>query len=378
MSIDALPELDTLSEAVEFCSLASEDVSVQEDTFSAAVPLRSAFSAGAASRVRPGANVFFNWQEHCEIAVREYQAARANVASSVRSDRAFLAAASDARDDTVLLQSQRYFASTRAGLRGLADTGTPRRRLLARAAGGRSGSGAAKGRSFESSQDAADVREQGWNTSDVVIGSERIEDKRLPPRFVGDGNVLLGGLLMHQTRRAQEVAALCAAQHARLALPCVNDLRATINTDASASKTAPFGQDPAFNVRSVLFSADAAVNMSAYYNDTEGSREMSILGFPRGFFSLPMPSYEAGYPLIFPVCIPAYTGSSCCLMHRRCCHIEVLPMRYAQLATLQWLSNSRLWPDIHVWYMLLQSCTSACFTATVWLCPAGAARDTCT
>ena len=93
----------------------------------------------------------------------------------------------------------------------------------------------------------------------------------------------------------------CAARFARFVPECTSAITARLARDASEYSTSPFGQDPAFNVRSVLYSATAANNVSAYYNTSAGSGDISIVGFPKGFFPVPFEGFEPGFPLMLPV-----------------------------------------------------------------------------
>ena len=95
---------------------------------------------------------------------------------------------------------------------------------------------------------------------------------------------------------------ICATPaFALFALPCADAVSALIATDGGTSATSPFGQDPAVNPTSVLYSEAAASNVSQYYNASAGSGEMSVFGFPRGFFSLAWPHMDPGFPVVFPV-----------------------------------------------------------------------------
>ncbi|KAG2483921.1 hypothetical protein HYH03_017242 [Edaphochlamys debaryana] len=94
-------------------------------------------------------------------------------------------------------------------------------------------------------------------------------------RAVGSGrNTVLGGLLLHQTRRPPP---------GREPGGCI-------------------GSDPAFNPRSRLFDADVAA--ADYYNTTKGSPELNAGGLPCAFVAEGLPSFgseglgAAGYPVV--------------------------------------------------------------------------------
>ena len=81
-----------------------------------------------------------------------------------------------------------------AGPNGAASTA---RRLLARA------SGRGKSQTAAGTVDAvrtADVTREGWDARDASIRSERLSRAPPPPRRVGAGNALLGGVLLRQVR----------------------------------------------------------------------------------------------------------------------------------------------------------------------------------
>lgn len=104
-----------------------------------------------------------------------------------------------------------------------------------------------------------------------------------------------------QVRSDNSLAGFCNARFALFALPCADAVSALIASDGGTSATSPFGQDPAVNPTSVLYSEAAASNVSQYYNASAGSGEMSVFGFPRGFFSFAWPRMDPGFPVVFPV-----------------------------------------------------------------------------
>ena len=71
-----------------------------------------------------------------------------------------------------------------------------------------------------------------------------------------------------------------------------------------------FGDDPAFNPSSSLFSPAAAIREAAFYNTTEGSSEVSLsTGYPQVFQHVPLPGLPNGYTVFFPVSSTAAVGA---------------------------------------------------------------------
>ena len=107
---------------------------------------------------------------------------------------------------------------------------------------------------------------------------------------------VVGGFLMHQTRNTAQPS--CDTGFAKLVLRCS---AAVIDTAASAQGRA-YGIDPAFNARSPLFNADVYEHAGDYYNVSDGSPQVSLLGVPYGVFARPLPDFgDDGFPVVFPV-----------------------------------------------------------------------------
>lgn len=192
-----LPDLRTAEDAADFCNVVRDGLQAQSSTFAHMAPVRQrligqlGLRSSASTR---GEN--FEWQDGCELALRAHTAAVNEDAVVVDSASSLLQAAAD---DTahVQVRSRRHFELTR-NMRGAREGLGAARRLLVRGSAGKSGSTAAKGRNFALSAQAGSVSGKGWNTSDVLISSARIDGRQLPPRVVGTGNVLVGGVLLHQ------------------------------------------------------------------------------------------------------------------------------------------------------------------------------------
>jgi hypothetical protein len=113
------------------------------------------------------------------------------------------------------------------------------------------------------------------------------------------GHALIAVLM--QARRGVDLEWLCSTAFASLSTVCTSAISAMLAKDAGQEPTAPFGQDPAFNPVSALFSEDAVANISAYYNASAGGCDISLVGFPKGFYSVPFVGQAAGFPVLFPV-----------------------------------------------------------------------------
>ena len=103
-------------------------------------------------------------------------------------------------------------------------------------------------------------------------------------------NVLVGGVLIHQTRRDRRSCG-AAANSPRDAQDWWHQgaARAPI---CNALSTAPFGVDPQFSPGSRLFVP--GLNASEFYEPDE----VNSRGVPMGFFSRPMRGYPPGFPVL--------------------------------------------------------------------------------
>ena len=209
-SLDVVPELNFQEAAVDFCTLAVQDTAVQESTFEATYPLSTVFRTSSSSVDN---SAFYTWQEQCELNLRDFLQTIANQTSVASGTNA-------AEDDQAVLQSlgggsgsislSRTLAFTTTQKRGLQRRG---RQLMRRGGGGRGGGSAAKGRAFQSQTAGANVGEQRWNTSDVAFRSATVNLTVLPERTIGDNNVLVGGLLMHQVLHSIILSTLWLQYH---------------------------------------------------------------------------------------------------------------------------------------------------------------------
>lgn len=111
----------------------------------------------------------------------------------------------------------------------------------------------------------------------------------------------------------------CSAAFARFTPACTNSVAAILSEDGGESTTYPFGQDPAFNSGSVVYSASVADNVTRYYNTSAGAVDISVTGLPRGFFTSPVPGLEPGFPIVLPVRVQAMgvTSKSACRRRAR-------------------------------------------------------------
>ena len=91
----------------------------------------------------------------------------------------------------------------------------------------------------------------------------------------------------------------CSSTFAKLRLDCGAFARSL--TAQSTSKVRPFGQDPAFNPSSRLFSAGALGAEGRYYNTSAGSDDLTAVGYPAAFFPRAVPGLPPGFPVFFPV-----------------------------------------------------------------------------
>eukprot|EP00892_Ulva_mutabilis_P001791 jgi/Ulvmu1/11612/UM008_0013.1 len=178
---------------------------------------------------------------------------------------------------------------------GGAGEGGPRRRLQARA----SAKGAAGAGGDRPAVQTATIEGLGWTTDNWEVGDARAAGAVTVPRHVGLGNVVLGGLFVHQTRQPWPMEAPCSGPFAKLRLDC--QLSARIQLLLGASELKPFGRDPAFNPSSSLFAADAVGTEGRHFNTTPGSTDLTEVGYPAAFFPRAVPDWPNGFPIMFPV-----------------------------------------------------------------------------
>eukprot|EP00892_Ulva_mutabilis_P000877 jgi/Ulvmu1/10790/UM069_0024.1 len=191
-----------------------------------------------------------------------------------------------------------------AGGRGGSGTDAVGRRLLARASSkATTGSGAAR-RAVPS----ATIAGLGWTTADWDVGDPRRQGPVLVSRYVGLTSVIVGGVLLHQTRTPQDKQTGCEGRYAKLQAQCTT-ITATLDRQlqslpinrSSPAPVQPFGVEPAFNPSSPLFTTDAVDIEARFFNTSPGSPDVSIVGYPAAFFPRRFSGYAHGFPVIFPV-----------------------------------------------------------------------------
>ena len=204
----SLPELQTAEDAADFCSIVRDDLQAQAGTFASMALVRARLSKRPGLRSSTAsAATRFEWHEGCELALRAHVATSQGFAVASTGGDAFLRTTADGSAQ-ICMRSVRSFVRSARGVHGVdapAEDSPPelagaqqRRRLRARAGGGKAGSNAAKGRNHAVTSGEGSVAGKGWNTSDVSIASARIWGRAMPVRQVGAGNALAGGMLLHQ------------------------------------------------------------------------------------------------------------------------------------------------------------------------------------
>ncbi|KAL0041497.1 hypothetical protein WJX79_005389 [Trebouxia sp. C0005] len=151
------------------------------------------------------------------------------------------------------------------------------------------------------------IYEQGQMVSSIparkAVGEQVIGRRHM----VGfDGNVVVGGLLIHQERRPvlaskrfESLASNSSIQGVELVDDCPVDMPQAL----CPLKVQPYGQDPVFNPFSSIFDEDLPGLDANYYNITTGSGEVSSVGSPYGWYSQNMQDYSTGFVAIFDVLI---------------------------------------------------------------------------
>ncbi|KAK9804848.1 hypothetical protein WJX72_008548 [[Myrmecia] bisecta] len=146
------------------------------------------------------------------------------------------------------------------------------------------------------------VTEGNPNSIDLRLATERV-------RYVGvSGNVVIGGLLLHQTR--QTLYSACTSRQQDLDFRCqelaiyaaLNDTDSTrfiseLQRQRLSSKL-PFGVDPVFLQQSSLYDNSLAGAEADYYNVSAGSPEASAIGTPFAFYQRDLPGWPTGFPVV--------------------------------------------------------------------------------
>ena len=137
-------------------------------------------------------------------------------------------------------------------------------------------------------------------------------------RIIGTrNNVVLGGLMMHQTRLSQLDQAAgstwtltrCAGRFVPLDPLCgyILSTEAQREVAALAAESAghagpePVGTDPFMVNTSSLYQPNIAAYPQDWYNTSTGALQMSPVGAPYGFFYEPLEGYSEGYPLLVEI-----------------------------------------------------------------------------
>jgi hypothetical protein len=155
---------------------------------------------------------------------------------------------------------------------------------------------------------SADISSQNWTLADLPVESMRIDGNVMPPRVVGRHNHIIAGIHLRQKRTASATHG-CNTRFRHLSSKCNTE---ELGDSGSTTATSPFGTDPAFNIRSSLFSADAAKNEDDYYNTSAASSELSASGFPAAFFPRWGSKGKPEFVLVMPVCPSASSMAILC------------------------------------------------------------------
>ncbi|PRW20834.1 hypothetical protein C2E21_8605 [Chlorella sorokiniana] len=156
----------------------------------------------------------------------------------------------------------------------------------------------------------------GCSASEAAVG-ERASGRR---QYIGSrgSNVLIGGLFLHQRRRAvptlQQAAADCSARFVNLTFRCqyASALEAAAAAGINTSYLAPaaegqqgagelppaWGVDPAVLESSALHYAPLAYSMGLYYNTSPASPDLNHNRQPFGFQPRVLPHFPPGGPLV--------------------------------------------------------------------------------
>ena len=111
-------------------------------------------------------------------------------------------------------------------------------------------------------------------------------------RYIGGKNVVIGGLLMHQVRHAQDT---CPGKFGSKG-EGVETLSGEVCQDPEKMDSSPFGVDPAFISTSTL-GAGVEVQPDAYYE----SSEINPMGVPYGFYSVDFERRGNGFPILIDI-----------------------------------------------------------------------------
>lgn len=138
----------------------------------------------------------------------------------------------------------------------------------------------------------------GRPPSNATIGPD---GKPLRVRILGVNvdNRVVGGLLLHQTRRrfAEIIGSPGSPECTSTYNYLLNGCKATRKT--SVGDLGGIGVDPVFQGSSQLYQDDIANKPWVYYNRTEGSTDFDGFGNPHGFTHEPVSGLADGYPVFF-------------------------------------------------------------------------------
>ena len=119
-----------------------------------------------------------------------------------------------------------------------------------------------------------------------------IDDSVNRRRYIGGKNVVIGGLLMHQVRHAQDT---CPGKFGSKG-EGVETLSGEVCQDPEKTDSSPFGVDPAFISTSTL-GAGVEVQPDTYYE----SSEINPMGVPYGFYGVDFERRENGFPILIDI-----------------------------------------------------------------------------
>ena len=313
--------VDAPALGADVCSLVASSLTSQSSQFTAVQQVDTEQGLQDADDYDVSDNEpFVNWQERCRLELNTLLDTN-NLSAESWNEPWVLAELAEGRDGIVFQQGSSFnVGSARASLTG------PSRRLLrrSRARGGGDGT-------ITSVLTVAEVSSQGWNTTDVELHSEVISGVEPPLRTLGRNNNLVGGILLHQVwhlgtflpvlkaplasllsakmpralqmRGASLATRPCDSRFASLATHCADSTRADFlpPTEDVALGLDAFGQDAALNPYSPLFVRGNNRLLSDYYDTSEGTSDLTPLGFPLGFFPTNLLGLPPGFSVIFPV-----------------------------------------------------------------------------
>ena len=113
---------------------------------------------------------------------------------------------------------------------------------------------------------------------------------------------VIGGVILGTTRASRRIK--CNGRRAHLQTLCLLTGKLRLAFEQGLSGTGPFGFDPMFLRSSPLYSPGLPARQGEFYNVTEGSKELSPLNVPYGFFPRRLRKDETGFAVVFQVLFP--------------------------------------------------------------------------